>query len=205
VTDTRSTSGLRRAAAWVVAGLLLLLLAGCELDGRLDESGAGTMTIRYRLMNASQLETAKKRLQSDRVKVVSADVTADKWATFRIEFPDVSALSTTEFFQKAQFTLTADGRTRRFQAIYANPDYDRLSDDLAAYFGKQMTMTLHVPGRIVDGNATRVTGDTATWTFDVQQFSEKPRVEFLATYELAATAGTPPASPAGTRTPGKHH
>ncbi len=188
-----------RVAAWALAGLLVLL-AGCELDGRLDASGAGTLTIRYRLMHATQLETQKKRLQSDRVTVLSAEVTPDKWATFRIAFPDVGALSGTEFFQKTQFSLTEDGPRRHFTAVYANPDHDPLPEDLVAYYGGQMTMTLRVPGRLVTSNAPRATDDAATWTFGIQDFADRPRVEFTATYELAAGAAGSE-SPAVTASP----
>lgn len=194
-----STARRGRIAGWLLPVLLVLGLGGCELDGSLDAAGRGTMTIRYRLMNAAQLETAKKRLQSDRVTVVRAEVTPDKWATFTIEFPEVGALSTTEFFQKARFTLTEDGSRRRFEAQYANPDYERLPDELAAYFGNTMSMTLRVPGRIVESNAPRVSDNAATWTYDIQTFSEQPRVAFTATYDLAgggaaAAAATPAAA-----------
>ncbi len=105
------------------------------------------MTIKYRLTNEVQLESAKKRLESPRVKLVSAEVAPDKWATFQIQFDDVKALSTVEFFKNATFALAEDGMVRKLEAKFTNKNPSELPDEMVAYLGKDMTFVLHLPGK----------------------------------------------------------
>lgn len=175
--------------------LALCLLAGCLLDTSLDAKGGGTMTIKYRLTNEVQLESAKKRLESPRVKLVSAEVAPDKWATFQIQFDDVKALSTVEFFKNATFALAEDGMVRKLEAKFTNKNPSELPDEMVAYLGKDMTFVLHLPGKVVDSNATETAGNTVTWRYELKKFTAMPVVEMRVTYELAQPAGTPASAP----------
>jgi len=193
VTPSHGTTGTagRRLIRCLPLCLAFCLLAGCLLDATLNPAGGGTMTIRYRLTNQAQLESAKKRVQSPRVKLVSAEVDAAKWATFKIQFDDVEALSTIEFFENTTFSLAKDGRVRKLEVKFVNKNPSELPDEMAAYMGKTFTVSLHLPGKILDSNATKTEGNTATWSYELKKFTVLPRTEVRVTYDLAAQIESP--------------
>src|SRR5262245_35083180 len=80
------------------AALLACVMAGCLMDGALEPNGSGTLTIKLRMTNPAQLGPSKKQMQSNFVKLLSAEGDADKWATYRLQFDDVTKLSTIKFF-----------------------------------------------------------------------------------------------------------
>ena len=72
---------------------------------------------------------------------------------------------------------------------------------MVAYLGKDMTFVLHVPGKIVDSNATETTGGTATWRYELKKFTAMPQVDVHVAYDLDQAAGTPAAATPASATP----
>jgi hypothetical protein len=77
----------RHLTASAACLLAMSMLCGCLMDGTIDKSGGGTLTVRQRLANKEQFEQAKKRLQSADVTMTDASVGDDKWATFQVSLP----------------------------------------------------------------------------------------------------------------------
>jgi LppM domain len=162
---------MRRRIAPIALTAVLLTLAGCLTSGTLDEKGGGTLTLKVRLSSPAQLQSRKIRLQSRAVKVTRATIDEDNWATFDLEFDDVTKLSTVQHFQNTTITLTdgPDG-TKVLTVKSANPNPHQLSDEVISYFGKDMTIAMTLPGPIVKTNATSTKDRTATWTYALRDF-----------------------------------
>jgi len=191
-----SQSGAARRCALACAALALTLLSGCLMDATLNATGGGTMTVKYRLTNASQMNAAKKRMQSSAVKLVSAQIDPAKWATFVIKFDDITKLSSTEFFAKTTIRTGEEGGIRTFEAIYVNPDAVEMPEDMVAYFGREVTVKIEFPGPVVDSNATTTEGNRATWSYSMKDISTPQPVTVKARYKLGAAdaAGQAPAA-----------
>jgi len=179
--------------------LALTLLSGCLVDATLDADGSGTMTVKYRLTTAAQLESSKRRMQSGSVKLLSAKVEPDKWATYQLKVSDVTKLNSTEFFSKAKFALTGDKDVKTLSIKYANPDASEMPADMINYFGREVSFTLHCPGPVVDSNGTSVEGNTVTWKYTTKEFSTIQEKEYHVTYKLAPGAAN--AGAAGSESP----
>jgi hypothetical protein len=164
-------------------------LAGCLMDANLDPNGGGTMTVKYRLTTAAQLESAKTRLRSPKVELVSAQVDADKWATFQIKFDDVTKLSTTDFFSRVTFRVNDENGVRTLNAQYLNPGASELPDEMVAYLGPEVSVAIHFPGPVVDSNATSVDGNTATWKYQMKPFTGMHQIDVHASYKSSAGKG----------------
>jgi len=158
-------------------------LSGCLMDATLGANGGGTMTIKYRLTTAAQLESAKKRLQSPKVELVSAQVDPDKWATFQIKFDDVTKLSTTDFFSRVTFRQSAENGVHTLSAQYLNPGATELADEMVAYLGPEASVTIHFPGPVVDSNAASVDGNMATWKYKMKAFTGMKQIDVHASYK----------------------
>jgi len=184
-----------RCAVLVAA---LCTLAGCLMDGTLDAHGGGTMTIKYRLTTAAQLDSAKRRLKSPAVELVSAQVDADKWATFQIKFDDVTKLTTTDFFSHVTFRLSAENDVHTLSAQYLNPSATGLPDEMVAYLGPEASIAIHFPGPVVDSNATTVDGNTATWKYKMKAFTSMQQIDVHASYK------SPPGKDASSNAAGPH-
>lgn len=160
-----------RRLALAALFLTLLTLSGCLITGTLDEKGGGTLTLKIRLTSEAQLQPRKLRLQSAAVKVVSASIDKDNWATYELRFADVTALSTTEHFQHTAITLTDGPQGTKLLTIKsANPTPHRLNDEAIAYFGNQMSIAITLPGDIVTSNASATEKRTATWSYTLRDF-----------------------------------
>jgi len=196
-TSPSRASRLRGFAYRAGAVLALFVLAGCFIDATVDANGGGTMTVKYRLTTAAQLESSKRRMQSGAVKVVSATVSPDKWATFQLQFDDITKLGTIDFFSKAKFSLTGDKEKKTLTVKYNNPDASQMPEDMITYFGGAVSFTLHCPGPVVDSNGTDVSGTTVTWKYPMKEFSTIQEKEFRVTYKLepgAAGSSTTPSA-----------
>jgi len=172
------------------SGLLLLALsalAGCLMDGTLDDKGGGTLVIKYRLSSEAQFTSAKRRMQSAQVKLTDAKVDPDKWATFNLKFDDVTKLSSIEFFNHTVFTLSNDeGGTKTLSAKFTNPNPTRLPDEMIKYFGGEASITIHLPGTVVKSNAMKTEGNTVKWTYPFGDFTSAPEISVTVTYKPAA-------------------
>lgn len=163
------------------------MFAGCLMDGTLDKDGGGTLTIKLRLMSVDQLADTKKQMQSPQVELVSATLDDDKWATFNLKFADVTKLSTTQFLNRATFTLADDeGGTKTLNIKYVNISRAPLTKEMADYFGNQVNFIIHLPGEVVKTNATQKDGNTAKWTYPAIELGQKPEYTLSVTYKRPA-------------------
>ena len=179
---------MRHFAINLATGLVVCFtLAGCLVDGTLDKDGGGTLTVKLRLMSVDQLADAKKQVQSPQVELVSSTLDEQKWATFNLKFADVTKLSTTQFFNRATFTLTDDeGGTRTLRIRYVNSNNAILTQEMADYFGNQVNYVIHLPGEVVKSNATKTAGRTVTWTYASTELGAKPEYTLSVTYKRPA-------------------
>ena len=175
----------RHAIRPVIILLAILGLSGCFIRGTIDAKGAGTMTVKYRLTTEAQLEPNKKRFDSQYVKVTSATVDKDKWATYELKFDDITKLPTTAFFHTTTFNL-ADGPdgTKVLTIKHVNKTPNKLPDEMVAYFGKEAQLSMTVPGPIVQSNATSTADKTATWTYPMNDFTNAPELNLSVTFKV---------------------
>ncbi len=165
----------------------LVALAGCLMDATIDAKGAGTLTIRYRLTTEAQFNSAKMRMKSPHVTLTSATVDADKWATFKMEFADVTKLSTIEQFRNTVFSLVDDeAATKTLEVHFVNEKPSTLPQEMVAYFGKEVDISLNLPGEVVKSNAVVTRGKTVTWTYPLNDFMNMPEVHLSATFRVPA-------------------
>jgi hypothetical protein len=138
-------------------------------------------------MSVDQMSDAKKQLQSPQVELVSATLDDDKWATFNVKFADVTKLSTTQFFNRATFTLADDeGGTKTLNVKFVNSNRAPLTKEMADYFGNQVTYIIHLPGAVVKTNASQKDGNTVKWNFTSVELGEKAEYTLSATYKRPA-------------------
>src|ERR1044071_3877778 len=97
---------MRRLGPFTLAIPLIVLLSGCFMDTVIDAKGAGTMIVKFRLTTEAQLESNRRRFESASVKVTSATVDKDKWATYQLKFDDITKLNTVPHFQSTTVKLT---------------------------------------------------------------------------------------------------
>lgn len=167
--------------------LALSLLAGCLMDATIDDKGGGTMTIKYRLSTEAQFAGAKRRVQSAQVTLTDSKVEPDKWATFHLKFDDVTKLSTIEYFDHTTFMLSSDeGGTKTLTAKFTNANPSKLPEEMVAYFGREATITIHLPGDVVKSNAMKTDGRTVTWTYPLADFTSAPEINVTVTYKAPA-------------------
>jgi hypothetical protein len=174
----------RHLTASAACLLAMSMLCGCLMDGTIDKSGGGTLTVRQRLAGKEQFEQAKKRLQSADVTMTDASVGDDKWATFQVKFADVSKLSTTAFFEHTKFTLNDDeGGTKTLTVKYVNPSHTKLPDEMVAYFGSTVTIVLHLPAEVVKSNAAKTSGSSVEWSYPFAAFADLHELTLNVTYK----------------------
>lgn len=109
-----------------------------------------------------------------------------KYMNIDLRFDDLAALKQTDLFEDSRLTLTRneDGNYLLSQGTGSDVGgADDLGGDqeggdesaammqqMAAMFaGMRIAMTVVVPGEIITTNATEVSGQTATWVFDVDE------------------------------------
>jgi hypothetical protein len=181
---------LRGAVLCVAAAVAL---AGCIVDGSLDPSGAGRLTLRYRLVSVAHFDSAKPRLQSPDVSLVGASTTPDKWATYEMTTPDVRKLSTAPALAGTTVSLTDEPDGLRTLAVTMEPLSKALPEQYLIYLGREFRLRLTLPGDVVRSNATTATGRTASWTLPLDRLVGEERQTFTATFRAPAPAAPPPA------------
>ena len=169
-------------------GLLLLLASasGCVVDGRLDASGGGTLTMRYRLVSIANLDQMKDRLASPQVTVTQASMTPDKQATFGVSFRDARALSTAPAFEATQVALADEADGLRTLTVTMPRQPGTLPAPYIKYLGDELRVTLTMPGDVVRSNATSVNGRSATWVRAMGELQQQPTTTFSVTFRPAA-------------------
>jgi hypothetical protein len=175
----------RRHSKSVALVLVLSALAGCLLQGTLDKDGSATLMLKYRLTKEEQFADAKKRMQGPNSTLVNATFDAEKWATFELKLADVTKLNTVPFFERTKVSLSDDEaeKTKTLSIKYVNPNHSALSNEMVEYFGNTVTIKITLPGEIVKSNATKTEGQTAIWTWGLNEFGTKPEVDFSVSFK----------------------
>jgi hypothetical protein len=187
---------MRRLASFLATLPLVVLVSGCLLDSVIDAKGAGTMVVKIRLSSEAQFESNKKRFESASVKIANATIDKDKWATYTLKFEDVTKLNTVPTFQHTSITLAdAEGATKVLTVKHVNQGTNKLPDEMVTYFGKEMRVSVTLPGEIITTNATSKTGKTATWTYPLNDFTTAPEINLNVTFKVGDSATPAPATP----------
>lgn len=187
---------MRRLVPSVVALSLAVLISGCFMDTVIDAKGAGTMVVKFRLTTEAQLEPNRKRFESAHVKVANATVDKDKWATYELKFEDITKLNSVAHFQNTTVTLTdGEGGTKALAIKNVNKNPNKMPEEMVAYFGKDVRLTITVPGEIVTSNATSTAGKTATWAYALNDFTNAPEISLTVTFKAGEGAAPAPATP----------
>lgn len=167
-----------RALLCVAAGVAL---SACVVDGKVDASGGARLQIRYRLVSVANFEQSKKRLQSADVRLASASMTPDKWATFDLEMADVRKLPTVPAFADATLALSDEADGARTLAVTVASKMGELPAPYVKYLGNELRLAIELPGEIVRSNATAVAGRTASWVLPIAGKHE--RSDFRVTFK----------------------
>ncbi len=164
----------------------MIVISGCLVESTVDSKGGGVIKVQYRLTNENQLDAVKKQMQSADVTLVDASVDKEKMATFNMKVADVTKLSTAKFFQNATIKLTdGENGTKVLDIKWVNKNPNRMPDEMVAYFGKEMRVSMTFPGEVVKSNATTTSGKTAIWTWPMNDFSGAKEMSFNAVYKNA--------------------
>ena len=169
--------------------VLLLLLAGasgCVVNGTLDASGGGTLTMRYRLVSIADLDHTKDRLASPDITLTQASMAPDKQATFGLAFREARALSTAPAFAAMQVALADEAGGLRTLTVTLPKQPGTLPAPYVAYLGGELRVTLTMPGEVVRSNATQVNGRSATWVRKMDELQQQSATTFSVTFRPAA-------------------
>jgi preprotein translocase subunit SecF len=169
-----------------VAALLSLLFAsGCLFESNIDANGGGTMQVSTYVAKDTKLESIKKQMTSADVEVTEAKMAADNNATFKLEFKDITKLSTTKFFAGAKTTRTVDSAkgTTSINTLIKHEKKQKVPDAFKKLYNDQVKIVTTVPGEITETNATSKEGRTATWVFTLDEFYDVLEVPLNLTYK----------------------
>jgi hypothetical protein len=172
-TVTRRLSLLLLALGW---------LSGCVVEGTLDPSGDGRLQLRYRLVSVANLEQMKARLAAPDVTVTEASMTPDKRATFGLAFRDVRALSAVPAFALTRIALAEEADGLRTLTITLPGQTMNLPAPYIEYLGRELRVTLTVPGDVVRSNATTTAARSVTWVRPLVELHNETGTTFSVTY-----------------------
>lgn len=163
--------------------------AGCRIHSTLDATGAATVEVKYRVAKNVTLELEKKRFESDSVTVVNASVDEENYANFELKVDDFTKLPTAKFFSDTTITSTdGENGTKILTAKIVRKNPQKLADQALEYIGKEFEASITLPGEIVSSNATKTKDNTATWSYDMNEFLGAKETSMTVTYKLPAPA-----------------
>lgn len=180
-------------------------LSGCLFESTLDAKGGGTMKVQMRTTPNSTIENVRASFTGPGVEITKATIDDKKNVAVELAYADFRTLGALKQFENTTFTLTEDrkAKTRTASAMtkYARPL--TLPDDQLAYFGKDVTITLTVPGEIVKTNG-KAKGKTVTWGMPLNKLLGEPETTFSVTYKhdgppLPAASAAADATPQPTK------
>jgi hypothetical protein len=166
----------------------LLVASGCLVDVRLGASGAGALTLRYRLDERATLGAVADRLAAPSVVVRSARVDREGYGTFKLTFTDVQALSATVMFRNLSVTRAArpEPGTTTLAATFVQPKPIHLAAEQLARFGTEVKVVVELPGPVVASNGTSNAADLVTWVVPLETLLAGSETVFSVTYHDAA-------------------
>lgn len=178
----------KRFVSWALLPVALILVAGCRIDLNLKSDGSGVLKMNYRAFKDQSLEQQKKYFESTNTTITKLDMDAEKNVTAEVTFKDVKLISSAHLFRGLVVTQSADAKTGTTTLVGRNTQKPgKLPDPLIEYLGKEMSISLTVPGEITKTNATEHKGSTATWKFDLQKFLDTKESVFEVTYKTPKT------------------
>jgi hypothetical protein len=168
---------------FALVAAVALVAGGCRIDLTIDDKGGGSGDIAYHIQKAWELDGQKKNLESANVKVTSAAVDSDKLASFKIVFDDVTKLPTTQFFKSVVLTRAVENGVVKVTAKVSPANPIKLPESGVKYFGPDVTISVSVPGTIVDSNAKSTQGKTATWVFPINDLLSAKDLPLTLSYK----------------------
>jgi len=168
----------------IVVLATLLALSGClTLDAKLAPTGEATITMSY-VMEKATLPMARQDMQGPHVTVKRAEW-ADGRGSFDLAVDDAQKLSTSKMFSRAKVGIQ-DGKaegTKELNVTIRNERPTRLKPEVIERIGKEVRLTIELPGEVVTSNATSTKGMAATWTIPTDEFLTKPEIVLDAVYK----------------------
>lgn len=162
-----------------------VIASGCRIDIDLKADGAGSLTAKYRAFKDQSLEQQKKYFTSSNTTITKLEMDEDKNVDAEVTFKDFKLLSSAHLFRGLVVTSAADAKAGTTTLVGRNTTQKpgKLPDPIVAYLGKDLTISLTVPGEITKTNATEHKGATATWKMDLQTFMNTKETVFEVTYK----------------------
>ena len=171
---------------------LVSLATGCLVTGTLDPSGGARLTLNVRLVSVAHFDTIKTGLQSPDVTLRSASMTPRKVATFEVECTDVRKLPTAPSLSRSTVALDAgDAGARTLAVTIANPVTEPWSPTAQAYFGRELRISIELPGDVLASNATSTAGRTVSWIWPLAELSAKPHLDLNTRFRIPPSADVP--------------
>lgn len=180
-----------RLLSLVALLLLAPALSGCVVESLLRADGSGKLRVEFRLDEKAALGSVSQRLESGAVVLRGAHMDRQRNATFKVEFDDVTKVSTTEMFKNVTVTRVPGAKpgTTDWSAKLVQAKPFQLSEKVLQQFGSDLTVRITFPGPVVATNATSHEGATAKWVIPLQTVTSSPETVFTATYASADAPG----------------
>jgi hypothetical protein len=174
----------------VVVVPAFLAVSGClTVSTKLDAKGAGSMTISYVMPSGSTLEKEKAKASSADVTVEKADLKAPR-VSMDLKFDDVRKLNTAKLFEDVRVSLdTKDGQ----QVLVATIERKRalkLPETTLEKIGRQVKITLDLPGDVVETNGKKAGPMEVAWEFPTNDFVGVAQNVLKVTYKQAPAEGS---------------
>jgi hypothetical protein len=188
-------SGIRARLAPVL--IALVALAGCfTVDAKVEPNGSSTMTAVIPFTGETSIEAERKRVQSPHVVVESAEA-KDGQATMKFKVDDVRKLNTSRLFENVTVTLDEkDGTTHLVAKVVPDEVWRNIPDKGFDVLGKEVRISVEVPGAVTDTNAQERKPNAVTWKIPSTQFFRAKQTELKVSYKTAASEAAPPADKA---------
>lgn len=196
----------KQLARYAVVVAMGALMSGCLYETTLDANGGGVMSVLLRGVNRKGLEGLRYKMQNRTVKVLSAEFSGEDdngQALFKLQFDDITKLSTTEFFRNVSIKRSAGVEgSQVLTAIVRNTKPGDLSDAQIERLGKEVKVIVTFPGDVIESNGTTSPSNTVTWTWPMKEFFKQSEAMMTAAYKpSAAAAAAPTAGPTAAVTP----
>ena len=178
---------MRTARTLLLLASLLVGGAGCVVEGTLDSAGQGRLELRYRMLSIANFEAMKTVLASPDVTMTDASMTPDKHATFAVAVKDVRALASAPAFANMRVALVDEVDGLRTLSVALKNISATLPAPYFEYIGRDLRITLTLPGEIVRSNATSVNGSKATWVWPMAEIGPQAPPTISVTFRPAAS------------------
>jgi hypothetical protein len=168
----------------------LLAVSGClTVSTKLDAKGAGSMTISYVMPTGSTLQKEKARAASADVTVEKADMKAPR-VSMDLKFDDVRKLNTAKLFEGVRVSLdTKDGQQVLVATIEQKKSL-KLPETTLQKIGRQVKITLDLPGEVVETNGMKAGPTEVAWEFPTNDFIGAAQHVLKVTYKQAPAEGS---------------